>query len=73
MKLVYKLRIRLKLCFYISAEAILCDNDAFACKSGNRCIPKLWKCDGEHDCVDGSDEQQCGKNSKNHFPRLRIS
>lgn len=27
----------------------------FTCASG-QCIPKTWKCDGEPDCVDGSDE-----------------
>lgn len=37
-----------------------CDEDAFACGSGDKCIPKLWKCDSEHDCVDGSDEVDCG-------------
>ncbi|XP_033629412.1 low-density lipoprotein receptor-related protein 2-like isoform X2 [Asterias rubens] len=28
----------------------------FRCADDNECIPKYWKCDGETDCNDGSDE-----------------
>lgn len=24
-----------------------------------RCIPLLWQCDGEHDCPNGEDEENC--------------
>lgn len=37
-----------------SAEEFMCDN--------NDCIHKSWTCDGDADCVDNSDEQNCGKN-----------
>lgn len=30
----------------------------YECKNG-RCIPTWWKCDGENDCGDWSDETQC--------------
>lgn len=38
-----------------SASHMTCDNGA--------CIPKGWKCDGENDCGDNSDERYCGAQS----------
>ncbi|XP_014221695.1 sortilin-related receptor-like [Trichogramma pretiosum] len=35
-----------------------CAVNQFACDSG-ACIPEFWKCDGDNDCGDHSDEAQC--------------
>ena len=35
-----------------------CGVNSFTC-GDNRCIPQIWHCDGDKDCVDGSDEVNC--------------
>ena len=36
-----------------------CASSEWKCKSGE-CINVNWKCDGDRDCKDGSDETTCG-------------
>lgn len=42
-----------------------CSADHFACGNGV-CIPKGWRCDGQNDCGDGSDEARCGTQTCAH-------
>lgn len=35
-----------------------CEPNEFKCKNG-RCALKLWRCDGDNDCEDHSDETDC--------------
>lgn len=44
----------------VSVEGIKhCRRGEFRCTSG-MCINGAWKCDGDADCEDSSDEQDCG-------------
>ena len=35
-----------------------CEPNEFRC-ANNRCVQKMWLCDGDDDCGDRSDEQNC--------------
>ena len=35
-----------------------CSSNEFICNT-TRCIPKDWRCDGDQDCADNSDETNC--------------
>lgn len=40
-------------------ENITCSHSEWKCATKKQCIPDMWKCDGEPDCQDGTDEENC--------------
>lgn len=51
----------------------LCETNMFECDNGI-CINEQWTCDGEQDCVDGSDEGSdiCGKQLNSQKIAVRV-
>ncbi|XP_067430640.1 low-density lipoprotein receptor-related protein 2-like isoform X1 [Thunnus thynnus] len=39
-------------------QVLGCPHGQWQCDDGN-CIPDIWRCDGDGDCLDGSDEMDC--------------
>lgn len=48
--------------YIIAAAEVTCAPNQFQCGMSKRCIPRVWVCDRDKDCVDGSDEPaNCSK------------
>ena len=41
-----------------------CREDEYKCQGDSTCIPSEWICDGENDCGDATDEQDCDISNK---------
>jgi len=53
---------------FLSKEIFIakCPVDKFPCSNGN-CVNLSWKCDGDNDCGDNSDETNCGPVCSDEF------
>lgn len=45
-------------CFFPAPDMRKCSDKEFRCTDGS-CIAEHWYCDGDTDCKDGSDEENC--------------
>lgn len=43
------------------AEGKNCTSNQLMCHATRECLPLHWKCDGDNDCGDFSDERNCSK------------
>jgi len=50
----------------IQCDCAACREDQFQCANTGRCIPARWICDGDNDCGDMSDEQNCGPTTREY-------
>ena len=42
----------------ISGNPLPCEPNEFQCGNG-KCAVKIWRCDGDNDCGDMTDEKEC--------------
>ncbi|KAI3362051.1 hypothetical protein L3Q82_012395, partial [Scortum barcoo] len=47
----------LSFCLFVG-QLLGCHQGQWQCDDGN-CVPDVWRCDGDGDCLDGSDEMDC--------------
>ena len=46
--------------FSCTVDPVRCEPNEFKCGNG-KCVMKIWRCDGDDDCGDSSDEVNCRK------------
>lgn len=47
--------------FLVFSTGTECQEGEFRCEKDGTCINLDWRCDGDTDCSDDSDERQCGE------------
>ena len=45
---------------FVRNDCVACGHNEFECRTA-LCIPEDYRCDGDNDCEDFSDEQNCGQ------------
>lgn len=60
--------------FFSYTGSLKCSESEFQCLNQQHCVPSRWKCDGENDCNDGSDEdpQLCSKSNSQKVVKRKI-
>lgn len=55
--------------FYIQPVKVssACNQDEFKCTENGKCIPKIFHCDGEIDCLYKSDELNCPPKEQSYY------